>query len=207
MATFEIDCLLTESLHKGRPKDEEPHVKRVPTKKENDSGIEYIVRVDLEELAILEDEFEELQTLFGLFDRDKDGVLSLKEFHGIARRLGLHLNFEQATEIAGTVSADVTGFSVSFNEYLKLVSNERKSDPDECALMNMFKSMDPEEKGFLMEKDLRKMLKGKSGISVDDIEEMIAEYKALDVKSKTASLDLDAGDVIFYQDFVTMLQS
>ena len=47
MATFEIDCLLTESLHKGRPKDEEPHVKRVPTKKENDSGIEYIVRVDL----------------------------------------------------------------------------------------------------------------------------------------------------------------
>ena len=39
--------------------------------------------------------------------------------------------------------------------------------------------MDPEEKGFLMEKDLRKMLKGKSGISVDDIEEMIAEYKVL----------------------------
>ena len=46
MATFEIE-LLAESLHKGRPKDEEPHVKRVPIKKENDSGIEYIVRIDL----------------------------------------------------------------------------------------------------------------------------------------------------------------
>ena len=46
MATFEVE-LLAESLHKGRPKDEEPHVKRVPIKKENDSGIEYIVRIDL----------------------------------------------------------------------------------------------------------------------------------------------------------------
>ena len=63
MATFELD-LLGESLHKGRPKDEEPHVKRAVSKKGNDSGIEYIVRIDLEELGILEDEFEELQTLF-----------------------------------------------------------------------------------------------------------------------------------------------
>ena len=46
MATFEIE-LLAEPVHKGRPKDEEPHVKRVPIKKENDSGIEYIVRFDL----------------------------------------------------------------------------------------------------------------------------------------------------------------
>ena len=84
MATFEIE-LLAEPVHKGRPKDEEPHVKRVPIKKENDSGIEYIVRFDLvsqiekldilenkelmdfqEELGILEDEIEELQTLFGV---------------------------------------------------------------------------------------------------------------------------------------------
>ena len=84
MATFEIE-LLAEPLHKGRPKDEEPHIKRVPIKKDSDSGIEYIVRVDMvsktqncevnierqelnfqEELGILEDEIEELQTLFGV---------------------------------------------------------------------------------------------------------------------------------------------
>ena len=46
MATFEIE-LLAEPLHKGRPKDEEPHIKRVPIKKDSDSGIEYIVRVDM----------------------------------------------------------------------------------------------------------------------------------------------------------------
>ena len=49
------------------------------------------------------------------------------------------MNNEQASEAAKTVSADSTGHSVSFNEYLKLVSNERKSEPDEDALLNMFK--------------------------------------------------------------------
>ena len=38
------------------------------------------------------------------------------------------------------------------------------------------RSLDPEDKGFLMEEDLRKLLKGKAGISEDDIEEMIKEY-------------------------------
>jgi len=113
--------------------------------------------------------------------------------------VGLHLNFEQASEAARTVSVDRTGHSVSFNEYLKLVSNERKSEPDEDALLNMFKSMDPKDKGYLMEEDLRKLLKGKSGISADDVEEMITEYKALGVNCKASNSDLDASDVIFYK--------
>ena len=43
---FDLD-ILGETLHKGRPKDEEPHVKRAVSKKGNDSGIEYILRIDL----------------------------------------------------------------------------------------------------------------------------------------------------------------
>ena len=37
---------LLDLLHGGRPKDEEPHVKRSLAKKDND-GIEYICRVNL----------------------------------------------------------------------------------------------------------------------------------------------------------------
>merc|ERR1712079_52667 len=207
MAAFEMADMLAESLHKGRPKDEEPHVKRAPPKKGNESGIEYIVRVDLEELGIEEsDEFEELQTLFQLFDRDKDGILNLKEFQGIARCLGLHPNYDQAMELAATVSADTSGFSVSFNEYLKLVSNERKADPDEAALLNMFRSLDTDDNGFVLEEDLRKLMTGKAGITNEDIEEMIEEYKKLDVKTKKSNENISE-DVIFYQDFVAMLQS
>ena len=40
-------------LHGGRPKDEEPHVKRSLAKKDND-GIEYISRVNLVRLSQLD---------------------------------------------------------------------------------------------------------------------------------------------------------
>ena len=51
-----------ELLHGGRPKHEEPHVKKI--KKRNHEKIEYILRVDLESLGINEDDFEDLQSLF-----------------------------------------------------------------------------------------------------------------------------------------------
>ena len=54
---------LMDLLHGGRPKDEEPHVKRSLAKKDNE-GIEYICRVNLEDLGITDEEFDDLQSLF-----------------------------------------------------------------------------------------------------------------------------------------------
>ena len=48
----------------------------------------YIVRVDLKELGIDETSFDELQELFKMFDNDKDGILSIKEFEKILSVLG-----------------------------------------------------------------------------------------------------------------------
>ena len=70
---------LLETLHGGRPKDEEPHVKK--NAKKNSEKVDYIVSVDLvsglshistgsfihllqESLGIDEDEFDDLQSLF-----------------------------------------------------------------------------------------------------------------------------------------------
>ena len=49
-------------MHGGRPKHEEPHVKKI--KKRTYEKTEYILRVDLESLGINEDDFEDLQSLF-----------------------------------------------------------------------------------------------------------------------------------------------
>ena len=70
----------------GRPREEEPHIKRCVKKKKE--MIEYIVRVNLQDLGIDENNFEELQELFRMFDNDKDGILSLKEFEKILSVLG-----------------------------------------------------------------------------------------------------------------------
>ena len=45
----------------------------------------------------------------------------------------------QAKNMAGQVSVDVTGYSVSFNEYLQLISIKRRAEPDEDTLMEVFR--------------------------------------------------------------------
>ena len=76
----------TGSIHSGRPKDEEPHIKQYNKNKKEIIGyiilvililliillmIEYIVNVDLKEIGIEESYFKELQSLFQLFDLGK----------------------------------------------------------------------------------------------------------------------------------------
>lgn len=104
---------MNEVIYGGRPKGEEPHVKKSVKKKEE--RIEYIVRVDLvkkrlvkiykifdlrfypfqDELKIGDDDFENLQSLFKLFDLDKDGILNFKEYEKLLRCLGYRLNGNQ----------------------------------------------------------------------------------------------------------------
>ena len=57
------------SIHSGRPKDEEPHIKQYNKNKKE--IIEYIVNVDLKEIGIEEGYFKDLQALFQLFDLGK----------------------------------------------------------------------------------------------------------------------------------------
>jgi len=190
---------LLEVLHGGRPKDEDPHVKKSVKKKKEKT--EYIVRVNLDDLGISEDEFEDLQSLFQLFDHDKDGILNIKETQKLLRCLGFRANEDQAKSMAGLVSVDLSGFSVSFNEYLRLVSLQRRAEPDENSLLDVFLSFDPEETGKIDELQFRKIMRSKEAIPEEDVEEMISEYRRIrgeEIENKK--------NVIYYKEFISMLQ-
>ena len=47
-----------------------------------------------DELKIGDDEFENLQSLYQLFDLDKDGILNFKEYEKLLRCLGYRLSGE-----------------------------------------------------------------------------------------------------------------
>merc|ERR1712227_628391 len=134
---METTALLNEVAHPGRPRDEEPHIKRSVKKKKE--LIEYIVRVNLKDLGIDETKFDELQELFKMFDNDKDGILSLKEFEKILSVLGRSATEDNAKKIASGISVDKTEFSVSFNEYLSLMGSQNKmQEPSVDALLECF---------------------------------------------------------------------
>lgn len=168
---------LNDVLYSGRPKTEEPHVKK-STKKKSEK-IEYIVRVDLDALKINDDEFEDLQSLYQLFDLDRDGILNFKEYEKLLRCLGYRLNEEQARMLAKTVSVDKTNCSVSFNEFLKLMSVQQESEPDHETLVDVFASFDREGLGKISEKTFVELLKTKDDIANEDIQEMLEEYYRL----------------------------
>lgn len=165
---------LNELTHNGRPRGEDPHVKRSTKKKEE--KVEYIVRVDLEELKIDDDCFEDLQSLYKLLDLDKDGILNFKEFEKLMRCLGYRLTEPQAQELATSVSVDKTNFSVSFNEFLKLFSQQQQLEPDEETLVDVFASFDKEHTGKISEKVFKQIMLGKGDVSETDIDEMLQEY-------------------------------
>ena len=79
----------------------------------------------------------------------------------------------QAKSLAGAVSVDVTGYSVSFNEYLKLISIKRRAEPDQDSLTEVFRLFDPHNTGQIEEQHFRKILSSKEGITEEDIEEMV----------------------------------
>ena len=168
---------LNDVVYSGRPKTEEPHVKR--TTKKKSEKIEYIVRVDLDALKIGDDEFEDLQSLYQLFDLDRDGILNFKEYEKLLRCLGYRLNEEQARILAKTVSVDKTNCSVSFNEFLKLMSVQQEAEPDHETLVDVFASFDREALGKISEKQFVELLKSKDDIADEDIQEMLEEYYRL----------------------------
>lgn len=165
---------LNDIVYSGRPRNEEPHVKK--TTKKKSEKIEYIVRVDLDELKIDDEEFDDLQSLYQLFDLDKDGILNFKEYEKLLRCLGYRLGEEQARLLASSVSVDKSHYSVSFNEFLKLISMQQASEPDEETLVEMFASFDKEDVGMIPESLIRQLMSSKDDINEEDIREMLEEY-------------------------------
>ncbi|XP_023340239.1 calmodulin [Eurytemora carolleeae] len=192
---------LFEALHAGRPKDEEPHVKKtIKNKKEK---TEYILRVDTDELGIAEDEFEDLQSLFQLFDHDMDGVLSIREACRMLNCLGFPSKEEQIKNVVGAVSIDKTGFSLSFNEFISLVSIKRREDPNQEALMQVFKTFDDGDDGRIQEIKFRQIMKGQQGLEPDEVDLMIQEYFTFTGENREEDKSLN---FINYAEFVAMLQ-
>lgn len=219
---------LQELTYAGRPRGEEPHViRKVKRKMEH---IEYIVRVDLDELKIDDDKFEEIQSLYQLYDIDRDGILNFKEYEKLLRCLGYRLNEEAAQALAATVTVDTTNYSISFNEFLRFISQQQEMEPAEDTLVDVFASFDKKNTGKIQEKVFKQIMIGKDDVNESDIEEMLEEYyriaklkgitsgppsecgeDAEDVKkSKRRSKNCESNDedekYIDYKEFAAMLQ-
>ena len=73
-----------------------------------------------------------------MFDCDQDGVLNLMEVQHVLTCIGFRGNVEQAEAMVAEVSVDKTHFSLSFNEFMTLISKQRRADVTGNALLDAF---------------------------------------------------------------------
>jgi aldehyde:ferredoxin oxidoreductase len=86
------------------------------------------------------------------------------------------LNEEAAQALAATVTVDTTNYSISFNEFLRFISQQQEMEPDEDTLVDVFASFDKKNTGKISEKVFKQIMIGKDDVNESDIEEMLEEY-------------------------------
>merc|ERR1712025_742695 len=146
--------------------------------------------------------YEELACLFQLYDLDKDGIINNSQTRKVLTCMGISLTEDQVRTMARRVSCDMQGHSLSFNEFLTMVSNIREVQPSTEDLAQAFRSIDPTNSGEISEAKFRTIMKNKEGMADEDVDEMIEEYKRTKIiDGKT--MNCTTSTVIVYKDFIS----
>lgn len=96
----------------------------------------------------------------------------MKEGQGMLRCMGLATDNDTMMEMVSKVGVDNTHYSLSFNEYLNLISMKRREEPNSSSMLTMFKLFDQSNSGFLTISKFKQILKTKH-VSEADINDMI----------------------------------
>lgn len=68
----------------------------------------------------------ELRDAFGMYDQDKNGLISASELHLVLSRLGERCSVEDCSRMIQSVDSDGDG-NVNFDEFRKMMTNSKKS--------------------------------------------------------------------------------
>jgi Ca2+-binding EF-hand superfamily protein len=82
--------------------------------------------------------------------------------------------------VARDISADRIGCSVSFNEYLTMMGNQKNTEPTPESLLDAFQLFDKKGEGRITVVHFRRIMMCKMGDDVLELEEMLEEYRCVD---------------------------
>jgi Ca2+-binding EF-hand superfamily protein len=137
-----------------------------------------------------EDRIKELSQLFNLFDRDKDGFISIEE----CQNAYLCLGYEFKAEELSYFLEDKNSFNL--NLFINFLQKRDKETDMEEELIECFKTFDKDKDGKLNAKELKYLfINIGERFSNEEIEEIISQ---VDTKGEGA---------ITYKDFVKLMFS
>ncbi len=143
-----------------------------------------------------EEQVSECREVFDLFDKDKDGAITIKELGDVLRALGANPTQAELDEMMEEV-LDENNQRIEFKSFLILFAKNMKDHPPtEDDLLEAFRVFDHDNDGIISIDEMRYVMKNfGEDMKEDEVEEFIREA------------DIDGDELIKYRRFVKIITS
>jgi calmodulin len=142
---------------------------------------------------LTEDKITEFKEAFEIFDKDKDGFITIKELGEIMRNLGQNPSDADLQDMINEVDIDGNG-NIDFKEFLGLMARKMRDTDSDEELIEAFKVFDRDGNGLISSQELKHvMVSLGEKITDEEVAEMIKEA------------DSDGDGYINYEEFVKMI--
>jgi calmodulin len=142
---------------------------------------------------LTEDKIAEFKEAFEIFDKNKDGYITIKELGEIMKNLGQSPTEAELTDMINEVDIDGNG-NIDFKEFIGLMARKMRDTDTEEELIEAFKVFDRDGNGLISATELKHvMVSLGEKISDEEVDEMVKEA------------DIDGDGYINYEEFVRMI--
>ena len=148
---------------------------------------------DSNDQTISEQAINEFKEAFNIFDKDKDGYITVKELDQIMKNLGQSPTESELQNMINEVDIDRNG-TIDFGEFLGIMMKKLKETDSEDELIEVFKIFDTDGNGLINSNELLNiMLTLGEETNKEDIEDIIKE------------VDHDGDGFINFEEFIRLI--
>ena len=107
--------------------------------------------------TINKDKLYEYRNTFDLFDKDKDGIITINELEDVLKAEGIFPTKSKIEEIKNEISSELQG-KIEFNKFIEILQNLEKQNPKKEDLIEIIKQFDTNNKGTIKISELKEAL-------------------------------------------------
>lgn len=144
---------------------------------------------------IPEHRLKDYRDAFEMFDKDKDGTITVRELANVMRSLNQDPSEQELQDMIAEVDVDGNG-RIDFEEFVSLMNRRSKETDIEEEVINAFRVFDKDGNGLISSNELRQVMTSLGDrLTDEEADEMIREA------------DVDGDGYINYEEFVRMMMA